>query len=87
VWFLNAFWEEGMNEEAEHMWRWVDKIKSFDIQKGAEGSELDELNAHRFLEVRKIIILPPSYLRILMLMLTLYSFIIITALQGDDDRD
>ena len=40
-----------MDVEAEHMWKWVDKIKTFDLQKGAEGADLDELNAHRFLEV------------------------------------
>jgi hypothetical protein len=54
-WFLNAFWEDGMEKEAEHLWKWSDKIKTYDLQKGADGCDLDELNAHRFLEFHKVV--------------------------------
>ena len=50
-----------MDQEAEHLWKWVDKIKTFDLQKGAEGADLDELNAHRFLEVRASLFPMPTH--------------------------
>jgi len=53
IWFLNAFWEEGLDQHAELLWKWTDKYKGFDLQKGEAGNELDELNAHRFLEFFK----------------------------------
>jgi len=53
VWFLNAFWEDGIEAFAELLWNWSEKYKSYDLQKGENGSDLDELNAHRFLEFFK----------------------------------
>ena len=49
IWFLNAYWET-LSAEGEIIWKWVHKCEEFDLQKGKEGNELDELNAHRFLE-------------------------------------
>ncbi len=55
VWFLNAFWEQGIPggngiaDGAERIWAYVNKCTSIDKAKGA-GSALDELEAHRFLE-------------------------------------
>ncbi len=55
VWFLNAFWEQGLvggkgiADGAERLWDYVAKCTSIDHAKNA-GSALDELEAHRFLE-------------------------------------
>jgi len=53
IWFLNAFWEKLGDTEAERLWLFTQKVQSLDLQKGAAGTELDELNAHRFLEFFK----------------------------------
>jgi len=37
-------------KEAENFWTYVIKCAEFDIEKRAEGTGLDEVNAHRFLE-------------------------------------
>jgi len=53
VWFLNAFWGTpnfANEKEAETIWIYKHKCDQFDLQNRAEGSGLDELNAHRFLE-------------------------------------
>jgi len=50
VWFLNAFWNDFGEREANNIWNWKHKFDELDINKKAEGHELDELNAHRFLE-------------------------------------
>ena len=50
VWFLNAFWAEYGQSESEKLWQYVEKFASLDLQRGAQGFELDELNGHRFLE-------------------------------------
>jgi DNA polymerase III gamma/tau subunit len=50
VWFLNGFWDDFAANEAEKLWSYVHCIQKLDLQKGAEGCEVDELNAHRFLE-------------------------------------
>jgi DNA repair exonuclease SbcCD ATPase subunit len=50
VWFLNAFWHKFGEVEAERLWKFVHKVQELDLQKHADGNELDELNAHRFLE-------------------------------------
>jgi len=47
--FLNAYWDE-LNGEAEGVWGWCNQFLELDIEKGKEGSDLDEFNAHRFLE-------------------------------------
>jgi len=53
VWFLNAFWEEFAQKEAEKVWSFVHKAVELDEAKRAEGSDLDEFQAHRFLEFFK----------------------------------
>eukprot|EP01103_Thecamoeba_quadrilineata_P002565 TRINITY_DN12501_c0_g1_i1.p1 TRINITY_DN12501_c0_g1~~TRINITY_DN12501_c0_g1_i1.p1 ORF type:complete len:222 (+),score=73.77 TRINITY_DN12501_c0_g1_i1:42-707(+) len=47
--FLNAFWAEH-HGEAENIWNFVQKFIKLDIENGKEGKDLDEFNAHRFLE-------------------------------------
>jgi len=49
VWFLNAYWNQ-FEQEAERVWGYVLKFADLDLQNRANGSGLDELNAHRFLE-------------------------------------
>jgi len=57
VWALNAFWgvppQNFGNETAEKFWNYIKKTQEFDLQKGKDGNELDELNAHRLLEFFK----------------------------------
>src|SRR3989338_5346720 len=44
-------WEKGAGEaEAENFWKWVEMYAQLDLKKKVEGCELDELNAHVFLE-------------------------------------
>ncbi|ELR19658.1 TolAlike protein [Acanthamoeba castellanii str. Neff] len=49
VWFLNAFWDQ-FQADAEKLWKHVQLCADLDAQRHAEGTALDELNAHRFLE-------------------------------------
>eukprot|EP00008_Paramoeba_atlantica_P005256 CAMPEP_0201487400 /NCGR_PEP_ID=MMETSP0151_2-20130828/12828_1 /ASSEMBLY_ACC=CAM_ASM_000257 /TAXON_ID=200890 /ORGANISM="Paramoeba atlantica, Strain 621/1 / CCAP 1560/9" /LENGTH=421 /DNA_ID=CAMNT_0047872417 /DNA_START=27 /DNA_END=1292 /DNA_ORIENTATION=+ len=49
VWFLNAFWEDFAEAEAEKFWDFVQMCHKIDNAKEA-GIELDEMEAHRFLE-------------------------------------
>jgi len=49
VWFLNAVWNNH-SAQAETLWNYKHKCDELDIQNGAAGNSLDELNAHRFLE-------------------------------------
>jgi len=57
-WFLNVFWQnEDPNtisladkpEEAENIWKWCKSCEDLD-QRGSTGNELDEFEAHKFLE-------------------------------------
>ncbi len=50
VWFLNAFWDEFASKEAESFWKFVHTFNEIDQQNKDQGSSLDELSAHRFLE-------------------------------------
>jgi len=50
VWFLNAFWDTLGEKEAERLWAYVDKCNSLDLQNNKNGTGLDEMMAHRFLE-------------------------------------
>jgi hypothetical protein len=50
VWFLNSFWNKH-ESEAEKFWAYVEKAASLDTERRGEGSALDELNAHRLLEI------------------------------------
>lgn len=49
VFFLNAFWAE-CSGEAENVYKYWQKIVALDTEKKKEGCDLDEFNAHRFLE-------------------------------------
>ena len=49
VWYLNAFWEFGLKEQAEKLWDYAQKASVIDNAK-ATGNALDEMEAHRFLE-------------------------------------
>jgi flagellar biosynthesis GTPase FlhF len=48
-WFLNGFWKEH-EKDAEAIWEMVNNAIKIDHRKGKEGNELDEFEAHRFLE-------------------------------------
>jgi hypothetical protein len=50
VWFLNAFWKSYGQKEAENIWTYSQKMADLDKEKGKEGSQIDEFQAHRFLE-------------------------------------
>jgi len=50
VWFLNAFWEETKND-AELFWKYVITCSELDLELHGDGSGLNEVNAHRFLEI------------------------------------
>jgi hypothetical protein len=47
--FLNAYWDE-LSGDAETVWSWCNQFIELDHEKGKEGHDLDEFNAHRFLE-------------------------------------
>jgi len=47
--FLNAYWDE-LSGESEKAWGWANQFITLDNEKGKEGHDLDEFNAHRFLE-------------------------------------
>jgi len=49
IWFMNAFWHTFAEKEADNLWDFTHKHQTLDPKK-AEGNELDEMNAHRFLE-------------------------------------
>jgi len=46
---MNAYWDE-IEGDAELLWDFTHQFFALDIDKGKEGSDLDEFNAHRFLE-------------------------------------
>jgi len=47
--FLNAYWHD-VEGDAEYVWEWTHQFIALDVEKGKEGCDLDEFNAHRFLE-------------------------------------
>eukprot|EP01103_Thecamoeba_quadrilineata_P001841 TRINITY_DN116_c0_g2_i1.p1 TRINITY_DN116_c0_g2~~TRINITY_DN116_c0_g2_i1.p1 ORF type:complete len:373 (-),score=141.58 TRINITY_DN116_c0_g2_i1:18-1136(-) len=49
IWWLNAYWDKH-SDQAETLWSYVKKFSQLDLDKKEEGTGLDELNAHRFLE-------------------------------------
>eukprot|EP00697_Spironema_sp_BW2_P004722 gnl/Spiro4/16403_TR8810_c0_g1_i1.p1 gnl/Spiro4/16403_TR8810_c0_g1~~gnl/Spiro4/16403_TR8810_c0_g1_i1.p1 ORF type:complete len:293 (+),score=74.29 gnl/Spiro4/16403_TR8810_c0_g1_i1:30-881(+) len=49
IWFLNAYWRNFAEAEAENVWRFVESFSQLDSA-GKDGNELEELLAHRFLE-------------------------------------
>jgi len=48
-WFLNGFWDAGMDKDHESVWKFTQKFMELDPKK-KEGCELDEFWAHKFLE-------------------------------------
>jgi len=48
-WFLNGFWKDGIEQEAENVWNFANKFIELDTKK-KEGNELDEFWSHKFLE-------------------------------------
>ena len=50
VWFLNGFWDKA-EKDAETLWKYVQTCSDLDMELHADGCGLDEVNAHRFLEV------------------------------------
>merc|ERR1711943_110422 len=50
VWFLNSFWEEFAQNEAETIWNYVGTNAELDLENHADGCGLDEMKAHVFLE-------------------------------------
>jgi len=49
-WFLNAFWDKGLKEEAENVYKFYNLFVKLDEKKKKEGNELDEFMSHKFLE-------------------------------------
>jgi len=49
IWFLNAFWNEGIKEKAEDIWSLQEKFASIDPNTGT-GYDHDEFWSHKFLE-------------------------------------
>eukprot|EP01087_Luapelamoeba_hula_P012581 TRINITY_DN350_c0_g1_i3.p1 TRINITY_DN350_c0_g1~~TRINITY_DN350_c0_g1_i3.p1 ORF type:complete len:284 (-),score=79.30 TRINITY_DN350_c0_g1_i3:15-866(-) len=50
VWFLNAYWRQFGQQEAEKVWTYAHRYASLDSN-GIAGHSLDEFGAHRFLEL------------------------------------
>merc|ERR1712137_1074015 len=50
VWFLNCFWEQFAEKEAELFWNYVQKNAELDLENHEQGAALDEMKAHVFLE-------------------------------------
>jgi len=50
IWFLNAFWETHQGE-ADKLWKIVAQCADLDAQRHGDGNGLDEVQAHRLLEV------------------------------------
>jgi len=50
VWFLNCFWLDFAEREAETLWQYVLKSNELDLEHHENGSALDEMRAHVFLE-------------------------------------
>jgi len=48
-WYLNGFWVDGAEKEAENVWNFTQGFIKFD-EKKASGNELDEFWTHKFLE-------------------------------------
>jgi len=53
IWFLNAFWGpkfDGKEDECDMVWKYMNKFIDLDLKKKKKGCELNEFDAHRFLE-------------------------------------
>jgi chromosome segregation ATPase len=49
-WYLNGFWADGGEAEAENIWKYTAKFIELDTKSKKAGCELDEFMAHKFLE-------------------------------------
>jgi len=49
VCFLNAYWDEVSNDR-EMIWDFTNQFIALDHENGKQGADLDEFNAHRFIE-------------------------------------
>jgi hypothetical protein len=49
IWFMNAFWNT-VSSDAEKLWQYTHKCVDLDIEKRQDGTGLDEVRAHKFLE-------------------------------------
>lgn len=52
IWFLNAFWNEGVKSKSEEVWGYFQKFNklSKDSRSADNSSDLDEFFSHKFLE-------------------------------------
>merc|ERR1712137_330320 len=50
IWFLNCFWQEFAEPEAELVWNYVAKNAELDLENHETGCGLDGMKAHVFLE-------------------------------------
>mmetsp|Transcript_6808 Transcript_6808/g.19267 ORF Transcript_6808/g.19267 Transcript_6808/m.19267 type:complete len:327 (+) Transcript_6808:139-1119(+) len=50
VWFLNAFWNDGLRQDAEKVWAWVQEFEKLAKEGDSTNCDLDEFVSHRFLE-------------------------------------
>jgi hypothetical protein len=50
IFYLNAFWTGGADQEAESVWNTVKDFISVDHRKGKNGNELDEVLSHHYLQ-------------------------------------
>ncbi|GAB5354719.1 hypothetical protein AAMO2058_000143500 [Amorphochlora amoebiformis] len=53
IWFLNAYWAKLFESDAkscEKIWDYMNKFIELDVKKKGKGCELNEFDAHRFLE-------------------------------------
>jgi len=53
IWFLNAFWNTFAEAEAQNIYDYVQRCQELDLENHNQGHELDEMMAHRFLELIK----------------------------------
>jgi len=50
TYFMNAYWEEVAEKEAETIWGYEHQMEELDTKQKKQGSDLDEMQSHRFLE-------------------------------------
>jgi DNA repair exonuclease SbcCD ATPase subunit len=50
IWFLNSFWEEFGQKDAQKLWTYKHQMDELDVVNRTEGSSIDEFQAHRFFE-------------------------------------
>eukprot|EP01117_Protostelium_nocturnum_P002052 TRINITY_DN1269_c0_g1_i1.p1 TRINITY_DN1269_c0_g1~~TRINITY_DN1269_c0_g1_i1.p1 ORF type:complete len:283 (-),score=119.15 TRINITY_DN1269_c0_g1_i1:156-1004(-) len=49
-WFLNGFWDEGLQQDADKVWNFTHKFIELDSANKKNGHKLDEFWSHKFLE-------------------------------------